>query len=49
MTDQDKLRIRQLDDKSDYSLWRVRVMSAISTKKATPAMSPIAEGADSST
>jgi len=49
MTDQDKLRIRQLDDKSDYSLWRVRVMSAISIEKATPEMSSIAAGANSST
>jgi len=32
MTDTDKLKIRQLDDKSDYALWRIRVRAAISAK-----------------
>lgn len=32
MADQDKLRIRPLDEKSDYSLWRLRIKAAISSK-----------------
>lgn len=32
MTDQDKYKIRPLDEKSDYSLWRLRVRAAISAK-----------------
>lgn len=31
-TDQDRIRIRQLDDKSDYSLWRIRVTAIIDAK-----------------
>lgn len=30
---EDKFRIRQLDDKSDYALRRIRVKTAISAKK----------------
>ena len=32
MTEQDKIRIKPLDDKSDYALWRIRVMAAQSAK-----------------
>lgn len=32
MTEPDKLRIRPLDDKSDYALWRIRIQAAISAK-----------------
>ena len=32
MSGQDKLRIRQLDEKSDYSLWRIRLSPAVSAK-----------------
>ena len=32
MTDLDKFRIKPLDDKSDYCLWRIRVTAAISAK-----------------
>lgn len=49
MTEQDKLRVRQLDDKSDYSLWHIRVLAAISSKKLTNAMSEISRDADLST
>ena len=37
MTDQDKPRIRPLDDKSDYSMWRTRVESAADGKGLTAA------------
>lgn len=32
MTDSEKYRIKPLDDKSDYTLWRIRVFAAISAK-----------------
>lgn len=32
MTETEKIRIRQLDDKSDYALWRIRIFAAISAK-----------------
>lgn len=32
MTETDKPRIKALDDKSDYALWRIRVKAAISAK-----------------
>ena len=37
MTDSDNARIRQLDDKSDYFLWRLRVQSASDSKELTAA------------
>ena len=37
MTDYDKVRIRPLDEKSDYSLWRLRVESAVDKKGLTAA------------
>lgn len=49
MTEQDKLRIRQLDDKSDYSLWPIRVLAAMSAKKLTNAMSDMAKDVERST
>lgn len=33
ISSEEKIRIRQLDDKSDYALWRVRVKAAINGKK----------------
>lgn len=32
MSDPDRFRIRQLDDKSDYALWRIRVKAIIGAK-----------------
>lgn len=32
MSDEDRLRIRQLDNKSDYALWRIRVNAIIGAK-----------------
>ena len=37
MTDQEKLYIRPLDDKSDYGLWRTRVESVADGKGLTAA------------
>ena len=37
MTDYDKVRIRPLVEKSDYSLWRLRVESAVDKKGLTAA------------
>lgn len=46
VTDQDKLRLCQLDDKSDYSLWLICVTAAISAMKLDDAMSERASGTD---
>ena len=48
MTDSDKARIRPLEEKSDYSLWRVRVESACDSKGLTDAFTKkeVPEGAD---
>lgn len=32
MAESDKIRIKQLDDKSDYTLWSIRAIAAISAK-----------------
>jgi len=37
MSETEKSRIRPLDDKSDYALWRVRVESACDDKGLTAA------------
>ena len=37
MSESEKSRIRPLDDKSDYSLWRIRFASAIDKKGITTA------------
>ena len=39
MSDHDKVRVHQLDDKSDYSLWRIPVESACQEKVLTAALS----------
>lgn len=45
MTDTDKIKIRPLDDKSDFALWRIRVQAAISAKGLSSALEkPTAEG-----
>lgn len=49
MTDQEKLRILQLDEKSDYSRWRIRVLAAISAKKLNYSMADMAVDADQET
>lgn len=47
--DQEKRRIRQLDEKSDYSLWRIRIISAISAKKLNYTMADMAADTDQET
>lgn len=46
MTHQDKLRIHQLDDKSDYSLSHIRVLAANRAKKPNGAISEMTKYAD---
>ena len=38
MSDSDKIRIKKLDDKSDYGLWKFRVKAAFSAKGVQDAL-----------
>ena len=39
MADPDKVRIRPLDERSDYTLWRIRIVAAIDAKGLTKTLS----------
>ena len=48
MSKLDKVRIKTLDDKSDYSLWRIRVLTAISGKGLDKVFEPYMKSGEAS-
>lgn len=48
MTDTEKTKIRSLDEKADYIVWRVRVRSAISAKILKDVLSSLLRSTDKS-